>query len=277
MYVTDVGADRKQLWHPIWSSDCKFGTALRLELCSIPTSITMPGNNGQHGAPIFKPLVGLARIADRGEPLLWAGFPGYDAGAVLPLGQARPGQARDPICVEAESSKDVTASATFLMHHTQTHRYATEGWFFVGNNAFVHPLPMEDVMPLFFLKTLCRGVKQAARWIIGILQHWPKGTGEAVYYWQQFCAISIQNFASIVLMTRMMTTVIFLRSWWDEPCYFRNTLLSLYRKLCVCVISSSIWSDPNPSPQQLGSHVLFCVYIQFLVLGGSKWVLPSWF
>lgn len=87
MYVTDVGADRKQLWRPIWSSDCKCCTPLRLELCSIPTSITMPGNNGQHGAPIFKPPVGLARTPGRGESLLWAGLPGYDARAVLPLGQ----------------------------------------------------------------------------------------------------------------------------------------------------------------------------------------------
>lgn len=34
----------------------------------------------------------------------------------------------------------------------------------MGHNALVHPLPVEDAMPLFLLKTLCRGVsKQQGR------------------------------------------------------------------------------------------------------------------
>ena len=118
----------------------------------------MPGNNSQHGAPIFKPLVGLARTAGRGESLLWAGFPGYDARAVLPLGQ--PGiryvwKLNPPMM---SPHPPHFSSISCIIHRLIDTRLKDD--FFVGNNAFVLPLPMEDVMPLFLLKASCGGVNK---------------------------------------------------------------------------------------------------------------------
>lgn len=261
MYVTDVGADRKQLWRPIWSSDCKCCTTLWLELCSIPTSITMPGNNGQHGAPIFKPLVSLARTAGRGKSLLWAGFPGYDARAVLPLGQAR-----DPICVEAESSNDVTASATsliHLMHHTQTHWYAIEGWFFVGDNAFVHPLPMEDVMPLFLLKASCGGVNKQQG---GSSESYNTGRREGG---KQSTIGS--NFVRILF--KILHQSFWWRGWWpplssydlDETSHVTFTTLCSHCivNLCVCdILFYLIRPKPEPTTARLPCPLL-CIHPVF--------------